>query len=95
MSSRRDLKKDIDYLVYELLSDCFIYSDMHPGENIDELSSIIAEAVDLRNDLIARVNNPDGAGNPKLIRAYYKAVEKNMNEGVDKLFTRLSKITSR
>ena len=65
MASKRDLKKDIDYLVYELLSDCFIYSDMHPGKENEALSLIIEDAVNLRNDLIARVNNPDGKDNPK------------------------------
>jgi hypothetical protein len=94
MASKRDLKKDIDYLVYELLSDCFIYSDMHPEKENEALSLIISDAVNLRNDLIARVNNPDGKDNPKIIKAFYKSVEKDLLKEVDSLFTRLSELTA-
>jgi len=94
MASVRELKKDIDYLVYEVLSDCFAFSGMHPDDRTEELSAIISDAVDLRNDLIARVNNPDGKDNPKIVKAYYKSVEKDLLKGVDKLFTRLSSLSS-
>lgn len=94
MASKRDLKKDIDYLVYEILSDCFIFSDLHPDHKTEEISAIISEAVELRNDLIARVNNPDGRNNPAVLKAFYKAVEKDLHNGVDALFVRLSAATS-
>jgi len=95
MASIRGLKKDIDYLVFEVISDCFIYSKIHPENECDELSAIISDAVDFRNDLIARVNNPDGKDNPKIVKAYYKAVEKDLITGVDKLFTRLSDLSAK
>jgi len=94
MASVRELKKDIDYLVYEVLSDCFAFSGMHPDDRTEELAAIISDAVELRNDLIARVNNPDGKDNPKIVKAYYKSVEKDLLQGVDKLFTRLSSLSS-
>jgi len=95
MSSVRDLKKDIDYLVFEVISDCFTYSGVNPENNSEELSALIADAVNFRNDLIARVNNPDGKDNPKILKAYYKSVEKDLITGVDKLFDRLSALSSK
>ena len=59
MASIRELKKDIDFLVFEVISDCFAYSSVHPDNKSDELSAIITDAVNFRNDLIARVNNPE------------------------------------
>jgi hypothetical protein len=94
MASLRDLKKDIDYLIFEVISDCFAYSNLHPENITDELTALIADAVAFRNDLIARVNNPDGKNNPKIVKAYYKAVSKDLLVGVDKLFERLSGLTS-
>jgi hypothetical protein len=93
MASIRSLKKDIDYLVFEVISDCFVYSEVHPDEKPEELSGIISDAVNFRNDLIARVNNPDGKDNPKIVKAYYKSVEKDLLKGVDELFKRLSAIS--
>jgi hypothetical protein len=89
MSSVRDLKKNIDSLIFEVISDSFIYSRVHPDKKPDEVSTVINDAVNLRNDLIARVNNPDGMHNPKILKAYYRSVEKDLIEGADKLFKRL------
>jgi len=94
MANIRDLKKDIDYLVFEVISDCFAYSGIHPDSKSDELSAIITDAVSFRNDLIARVNNPDGKHNPKILKAFYKALEKDLLTGVDKLFDRLSALSA-
>jgi hypothetical protein len=95
MASIRGLKKDIDYLVFEVISDCFAFSGVHPDNQSAELSDIITDAVKLRNDLIARVNNPDGKDNPKILKSYFKLVNKDLLSGVDKLFTRLSALTAR
>jgi hypothetical protein len=95
MASVRELKKDIDYLVFEVISDCFVYSNIHPDNKSDELSTLISDAVEFRNDLIARVNNPDGKDNPKIVKAYYKTVEKDLIKGVDELFERLSALSSK
>jgi len=94
MSSIRDLKKDIDYLIYEVISDCFVYQGIHPDNKSEEVTSIINDAVNLRNDLIARVNNPDGKDNPKIVRAYYQSVRKDLMGGVDNLFSRLSALSA-
>ncbi len=95
MASVRNLKKDIDYLIFEVISDSFAYSGIHPEDKPDEISAIINDAVSFRNDLIARVNNPDGKDNPKIVKAYYKSVEKDLIEGVDNLFDRLSSLTEK
>lgn len=94
MENRRDLKKDIDYLVFEVISDCLGYSELHPDNNPDEQQAIIADAVNLRNDLIARVNNPDGKDNPKILKGFYKTVQKDLLTGVDQLFDRLSALSA-
>jgi hypothetical protein len=93
MASVRELKKDIDYLVFEVISDCLLYSDVNRDGNEEAVSSIIQDAVSFRNDLIARVNNPDGKDNSKIVKAYYKSVEKDLLTGVDKLFDRLSALS--
>jgi len=95
MASVRELKKDIDYLIYEVISDCFVFSGLHPENKSDELSAVISDAVEFRNDLIARVNNPDGKDNPKIIKTYYKTLQKDLLTGVDKLFNRLSELSKK
>jgi hypothetical protein len=89
MSSIRKLKKEIDSKMYEVISDCFTYSELHPDNNEDEVSGIISDAVNLRNELIHRVNNPD----PEGIKSHYKLVSRDLVAGTDKLFERLSSVS--
>jgi len=93
MANIRDLKKDIDYLFFELISDCFMFTSLHDGKKKTEAQDLIEEAVSMRNEFIDRVNNPDGKDNPGLVRAYYGTLRKDLFEKVDGYFERLSKIT--
>ena len=95
MASIRQLKKDIDNQLFEVIADCFLYIGVHPEKKSDEVSSIIEDAVSLRNDLIAKVNSPDGKDNPKLVKAYYKQVKADLNSGVDEFCNMLSAITAK
>jgi len=93
MASIKNLKKDIDYLVFEVVSDCFTYAGINPGKHTDELSDIVEDAVQLRNDLFHKINNPEGGKTAAAVKASTMSVRKNLFEGVDQLFTRLSDTT--
>ena len=92
MASVKTLKKDIDYLFFELISDCFMVTSLHEGKKKDEVQDLIEEAVSVRNDFIDRVNNPDGKDNPALVKAYYSALRKDLLEKVDGYFEKLSSL---
>jgi len=95
MASVRQLKKDIDNQVFEVIADCLLYLGLNPNASSDDISGIIEDAVSLRNDLIARVNNPEGKDNPGNLRKFYKGIEGDLNTGVDKLCTSLSSLSSK
>ena len=90
MPSIRKLKKNIDYLIFEVISDSFTFGTLHPDSKEEEVSGIIADAVMLRNDLIRRVNNPEKTDDPKSLRSHFQSVEKDLFIGTDKLCGRLS-----
>ncbi|MBG0858925.1 MAG: hypothetical protein IQL11_05435 [Bacteroidales bacterium] len=95
MANIRRLKKAIDSRVYEVISDCFTYSELHPDNNPDEVTGIISDAVNFRNDLFHRVNNPSREHDPGGIKAHYQQVNKDLDSGVDKLFERLSSVSKK
>lgn len=95
MASIRELKKDIDYLVFEVISDCFVYEGLHPDKKTTEVSEIVNSAVNLRNDLIMRVNNPEVKDEPKAVRAYFRKIESDLLEGIDGLFDKLSSLSKK
>jgi hypothetical protein len=95
MASLKQLKKDIDNQLFEVIADCFLYIGVNPDKKSEEVGAIIDDAVSLRNDLISRVNNPDGKDDTKLVKKYFKQVESDLENGVDELCKRLSGITSK
>lgn len=93
MASVRNLKKDIEYLVFEVVSDCFTFAGLHPGRQTEELTDIIEDAVQLRNDLFSRINGADLSAAPEFRKAHFNEVRKDLFTGVDRLFDRLSEVT--
>ena len=53
---------------------------------------IINEAIELRQELISRANTPDGKDNPKIVKAYYKAIWNELFEKVDGMFNKVSQL---
>lgn len=91
MASRKRLKKDIDYLCFEVVSDCYNHNYLYP-ENQEKVMEIIKDTIIARNQLIARVNHPDGKDNPKMVKAHYKSIFNDLVSKVDESFTRLSNL---
>jgi len=80
MASKRELKKDIDYLTYEVVADCYTYMHMYPEKNRDEVMQIINDTIAVRNDLIERVNHPDAKDDKKRIKRILKQYVRNYSK---------------
>ena len=72
MASIRLIKKDIDYLVSEVVSDCYLTIYFHP-EKKQEIVSVMEEAVELRNSLFAQIK-PKEKHNPSLVKKHYAQI---------------------
>ena len=44
-------------MTYSVIAECHNYLEFSPELNYDDISDVINEAVDLRNDLIYRINH--------------------------------------
>ncbi len=86
------LKKDIDYLMNEVVTDSYLSLHFHP-ERKDEIVKVIMDAVELRNSLYDRANNPIEKKSGSLVRKHYAAVRRDMFSGIDGLFVRLSEVS--
>ncbi len=91
MASLRMLKKDIDYLVGQVLDDSYFTAYFHPEKKAEAIQ-IIEEAVEFRNSLFDRVNSPAEKNNKSLVKKHYAQIRRDMFSGVDKLFEKLSGI---
>ena len=93
MANLRNLKKEIDYRLEELVFDCDMAIYFQPGKE-KEIFAVMQEGVELRNELYAKANNPTEPHNPSLVRKYYAAFRAEMVESYGKLFEKLSAINA-
>ena len=85
MASRKGLKKDINYLTFELLAECFTYQYFHEKADKEAIDKVAATILDNRNDLVSRINHIDGKENPKLVKAHFSKIKKDFSLSVDAL----------
>ncbi len=90
MASIREIKKDIDYLVSEVISDSFLCLQINSGKKNDEIIEVINQVTDKRNDLFSKINKAP-RNNKKETKAYFKAINNELIENVDNSFEKLSK----
>lgn len=91
----RTIKKDIEYLVGNVIDDCNLYMSLFPSKESQEAAGkIMDEAIELYNNLIDKVNNPDKS-DPKKIKEHYRNIRKELFEGVDALCEKLSNVAGK
>jgi len=56
MASRRDFKKDVNFLTNEIFMRSIIHLEFFGKRNSDEVYTIMNEAADARNNYITRIN---------------------------------------
>lgn len=95
MANKREIKKDVDYLVGEVISDCYTYLMIHGEKNRDNVIEIIGSIVEKRNNFISRVNNPDKSFDSKQIKSHYKAINADLLAAVDDSFSKLSNLSAK
>ena len=89
MANLRELKKEIDYRLEEVVFDCDMAIAFQPSKE-QEIFELMQKAVALRNEL--KVSNPTEPHNKSLVRKYYAALRADIVRSFEALFEELSKI---
>ena len=91
MANLRNLKKEIDYCLEELVFDCDMAIYYQPSKD-KEIFAIMQQGVELRNSLFVKANNPTEPHNPSLVRKHYAALRQEINTAYGELFEKLSEV---
>lgn len=86
MANLRTIKKDVIFLINEVISDCWVYMYLNGDKNLDEAKKIVADAVEFGDNIFEQINNYPKEDTKK----HFKALNQKLLEGVDALFVRLS-----
>ena len=79
MASIKELKDDINYITYDLINECFTFKNYHPGKDA-EVDKVIKDIIRLRNELIARINNPAEKEDRKKFRAHFNKIRSDLGK---------------
>lgn len=91
MASKKNLKKDIDYLITDLILDCYACMEDHPEKSTSAYEEIINEIVACKEDLLERINHYDLLVHGKS-RAYFIGIKRDLITSITEAYEKLSKI---
>lgn len=57
MASRKNLKKEIGYVIGELFTECMIYTELVPGADKKASDEILIDLMNIENEFIKRINH--------------------------------------
>lgn len=92
MANRRNLKKDINWLTEEVISDCLIYMDFNQVKDEKPIAEIINSVINKRNELFVRINQPTTTIARGEVKKMYNQMVKEMFETTNDCFEKLSKL---
>lgn len=90
MASRRNFKKDVNFLTNEIFMRSIIHLDFFGERNADEIYNIMNEAADARNNYIARINQK--IENKANIKPHYKAIYDDLLKSTHVLLEKIDKL---
>lgn len=91
MANRRTLKKGIQLVTSDLITESYINYLMLKKMDNAGFDAIVEKIADINNDFLARVNHPNGTKEPKLVKTYYKKLIEDFNKEVDQIIEKLNK----
>jgi hypothetical protein len=83
MANRKNLKKDINYLTYELIAECLTYQSFHKDLNSNTVDEVATTILENRNNLISRINHVNGKDNRKLVKEHFSSIRKDFEKSIE------------
>lgn len=87
----RVIKKDINYIVDEFVSDAVISMSFHDdNEKSEQIVGLINDVLDLRDEVLSKVSHPEGEK-----KAYYRNLTDELLGSLDVMYDKLSGIVAK
>ena len=88
MAKVRDLKKDINYVLGDIIEEVYIWEYNNTDKDTKKSEAIIDEAIATFDELIEKVNKRDVEDK----RAHYRAISKELEDRGQALLEKLNKL---
>ncbi|MBJ6369556.1 hypothetical protein [Snuella sedimenti] len=88
MANKRDLKKDINYVLGDIIEAVYVWEYTNTDKDTKASSAIIDEAIETFDDLIAKVNNRSVEDK----KAHFKAINQELEVKGKELIEKVNKL---
>lgn len=82
MANRRELKRNINHLLGDVIEECYNSLLSNEGKNEKEVEAIVDQAVDLADDLIAKVNAAKKFKKRSEVKKQFSDVKEKLGDNV-------------
>ncbi len=89
MANKRDLKKVINYVAGELLSECLFNKYYVPGVEAEKVEVLMGKIISIQDEFLCRVGaNGDKA--PKAVKAYYRKLREDFDKAINEVLEEMN-----
>lgn len=88
MASRRELKKNVNYIAGELFSECLINSMFIPGTDKAKADALMADILSMQSDFVSRISHTE----PGNVKGFYKKLRTDFNAKVNEIIDAMAKL---
>jgi len=85
MASIKNLKKDINYVLGDIIEAVYVWELTNPSKDTKKSEAIIDEAIDVFDELITKVNIKDVENSKKHFKAVNQELEDRGRKLIDKI----------
>ncbi len=82
MANKRDLKREVNFITEELVSQCLFLRDFTPDMPAEKCDMLITRLLDTQDEYLRRISAPDGKDNPKLVKKYYQKLIQDFDAAI-------------
>ena len=88
MASRRQLKKNVNYIAGELFAECLVSSLLIPGTDKDKADQLMADILRMQDEFISRISHTE----PGNVKGFYKKFRSDFNAKINEIIDALEKL---
>lgn len=88
MASRRELKKQVNYIASELFMECLVNSLYVPGTDKQKADQLMSDILNMQDEFLSRISHTE----PGNVKGFYKKFRADFNAQVNEIVDRMGQL---
>lgn len=88
MASRKDLKKNVNYIAGELFTECLVNSMFIPKTDKAKADELMTEVLKMQDEFVSRISHTE----PGNVKAFYKKFRTDFNAKINEIIDAIAKL---